>query len=81
MVAPPRLLGDDDDDGARGSHGGGNALRLVRRRAKERRRRRVGPYGALLLMSTMVQGSMGAGSFFKVRGNEGDLLLLLDVFF
>lgn len=48
-----------------GSDGDGNTLR-VRRRAK-RRTRRVGPYGAILLISTLMQRSMAAGGFFEVR--------------
>eukprot|EP00903_Cladosiphon_okamuranus_P012485 g11691.t1 len=71
MAAPPRPLGDDIED-AQGSNGGGNTtLSLARRRSRGRRSRRVGPCGALLLMSTLVQRSMGAGSFFKGsnRGN------------
>lgn len=60
-----------DDAAGRAADGGNtnNTSRLRRRRA-ERRPRRVGPYGAILLMTTLVQRSMAAGSFFKVRGTK-----------
>ena len=62
-----------DDSGSPGRGGGGNADTLHLRRQAERRmpRSRVGSYGAILLMTTLVQRSMAAGSFFKVCEKVG----------
>eukprot|EP00752_Nemacystus_decipiens_P004972 g4522.t3 len=53
-------------DGAGSSSGGGGNINTLRlRRRAERKPRRVGPYGFILLMSTLVQRSIAAGGFFK----------------
>lgn len=70
LVTPSPLF--DDAPSISNPDGGGNTVVcLLGRRAKKRRPcRRLGPYGAILLMSTLVQRSMAAGGFFKVRATR-----------
>lgn len=65
--APTTREGLCNDAGTADGGGNTNTLRLRQRAERRTRYRRVGPYGAILLMTTLVQRSMAAGSFLKVR--------------